>query len=45
MTEKEHHMAEKSDAGKEAVAEAAERAEDAIDAVKDKLANPIRKDA
>jgi hypothetical protein len=38
-------MGKQSDAGKEAVAEAAERAEDAIDAVKDKLANPTRKDS
>jgi hypothetical protein len=37
-------MGKKSDTGKDAVAEAAERAEDAIDAVKDKLADPIRKD-
>jgi len=37
-------MGKQSDAGKEAVAEAAERAEDAVDLVKDKLANPIRKD-
>ncbi len=33
-----------SDAGKDAVAEAVERAEDAIEIVKDKLADPTRKD-
>ncbi len=37
-------MGKQSDAGKDAVAEAAERAEDAIETVKDKLANPARKD-